>query len=57
MYIIYYNCYFYKYLKPFVPRWVVTDLSNPENKTIEKTPSTNKSLGDTMASISLKKLS
>lgn len=29
MYIIYYNCYFYKYLKLFVPRWVVTDCLSP----------------------------
>lgn len=26
MYIVYYNCYFYKCLKPYVPRWVVTDI-------------------------------
>ena len=48
MYIIYYNCYYYKYLKPFVPRWVVTDVMSPENKTYKnQSPivlSSNKSL-------------
>jgi hypothetical protein len=59
MYIIYYNCYYYKYLKPFVPRWVVTDVLSPENKTNKsQSPivlSSNKSLEDTFDSSSVKK--
>lgn len=26
MYVIYYNCYFHRYLKGYVPKWVITDL-------------------------------
>ena len=26
MYIIFYNCYFHKYLKLYVPKWVITDI-------------------------------
>lgn len=48
MYIIYYNCYYHKHLKPFVPRWVVTDVLSPENKYNKTTSplvlSSNKSL-------------
>ena len=25
MYVVFYNCYFHKYLKPYVPKWVITD--------------------------------
>lgn len=60
MYIIYYNCYFYKYLKPFVPRWVVTDCLSPEIKVNEKSPEnmkSNKSLAETNTTSSTKKIS
>ena len=26
MYVIYYNCYFHRYLKNYIPKWVITDL-------------------------------
>lgn len=26
MYVVYYNCYFHKYLKTYLPKWVITDL-------------------------------
>lgn len=26
MYVVYYNCYFHRYLKCYIPRWVITDL-------------------------------
>lgn len=59
MYIIYYNCYYYKYLKPFVPRWVVTDILSPDHKSSKfQSPaafSSNKSLEDTFDSSSIKK--
>lgn len=25
MYVVFYNCYFHKHLKPYVPKWVITD--------------------------------
>ena len=61
MYIIYYNCYFYKFIKPFLPRWVVTDPLSIDNKAKENHQSSgnvvsNKSLADTAASNSVKKL-
>jgi hypothetical protein len=49
MYIVYYNCYFYKSLKPYVPRWVVTDPvesnnNQSTNKYGLKTPNTQESM-------------
>lgn len=25
MYVVYYNCYYYKYLKFYIPKWIDTD--------------------------------
>ena len=55
MYIVYYNCYFYKYLKNVVPKWVVTDIQ-AHNHQLIKTPNktfnliTNKSMLQTATS-------
>jgi hypothetical protein len=27
MYVVFYNCYFHKYLKIYVPKWVITDIN------------------------------
>ena len=34
MYVIYYNCYFHKFLKNYVPKWVITDLINKRRNRI-----------------------
>lgn len=26
MYVVFYNCYFHRYLKNYIPKWVITDL-------------------------------
>jgi hypothetical protein len=26
MYVVYYNCYFHRFLKNYIPKWVITDL-------------------------------
>ena len=26
MYVVFYNCYFHRYLKNYVPKWVLTDV-------------------------------
>lgn len=32
MYIVFYNCYFYRYLKPYIPKWVLTDFCTKNKK-------------------------
>ena len=49
MYVIYYNCYFYRYLKGYVPRWVITDLL-AHRKYAEFTKDTGKELNRTATS-------
>ena len=51
MYVIYYNCYFYRYLKGYVPKWVITDLlaHRKYTNTLRDT-NTNKSFNKTATS-------
>ena len=39
MYVIFYNCYFHKYLRSYLPKWVITDvqLSNRDMKQTART--------------------
>ena len=49
MYVIYYNCYFHKYLRGYVPKWVITDLL-AHRKYGSSSRETSKSLSRTAAS-------
>lgn len=49
MYVIYYNCYFYRYLKGYVPKWVITDLL-AHKKYASSVRETEKSLSRTATS-------
>lgn len=50
MYVIYYNCYFHRYLKGYVPKWVITDLLAHKKYQDSALRSTSKSLSRTAAS-------
>ena len=47
MYVVYYNCYFYKHLKPYVPRWISTDDTPISSSKSIKSNSTAQSPGNT----------
>jgi len=36
MYVVFYNCYFHKYLKQHVPKWVITDIKKDKKDKKEK---------------------
>jgi predicted transcriptional regulator len=40
MYVIFYNCYFHKYLRSYLPKWVITDVQSL-NKEVKQTARTN----------------
>lgn len=42
LYVVFYNCYFHKYLKHYVPKWVITDIPNtPRKDTANKSTRSN----------------
>ena len=44
LYVVFYNCYFHKYLKHYVPKWVITDIPNtPRKDTANKSTRPNSS--------------
>lgn len=38
MYIVYYNCYYYKYVRNHVPTWIKTDYQNLSKSVLIETP-------------------
>lgn len=38
MYVVFYNCYFHKYLKIYIPKWVNTDIYVSEARKKSMTP-------------------
>ena len=38
MYVVFYNCYFHKYLKSYIPKWVNTDINATESRKKSMTP-------------------
>jgi hypothetical protein len=53
LYVIYYNCYFHKYLKQYIPKWVITDFpSTPRKDTSKSTRSNSSTKARTFNSLS-----